>query len=53
MSDDDGLLGAKVNRPPAEVGREIFRLLRQYDELVVTTGENEWDVQITPLDDDG
>ncbi|MFB6310336.1 MAG: hypothetical protein ABEH64_04040 [Salinirussus sp.] len=36
----------KSNRPPEEVGREIFRLLRRHDEVRVVAAESEWDVEI-------
>lgn len=36
----------KSNRPPEEVGREIFRLLRHHDEVRVVSAESEWDVEI-------
>jgi hypothetical protein len=44
--DTDGELDPKTNRTPAEVGREIFRLLDRHEELRVTRGESEFDVQI-------
>ncbi len=48
MTDEDftSVLEPKTNRAPEEVGREIFRLLQQHEELRVTRGETEYDVQI-------
>ena len=48
MTDDDftSVLEPKTNRTPEEVGREIFRLLQQHEELRVTQGESAFDVQI-------
>lgn len=44
--DTDGVLDPKTNRTPAEVGREIFRLLQRHEEVQVTRGDSEFDVQI-------
>jgi hypothetical protein len=44
--DPDPELEPKTNRTPAEVGRAIFRLLDQHEELRVTRGDSEFDVQI-------
>lgn len=48
MTDEDltSVLEPKTNRTPEEVGREIFRLLQRHDELRVTQGDSEYDVQI-------
>lgn len=43
---DENLLEPKTNRSPEEVGREIFRLLEQYEELRVTQGKSKYDVKI-------
>lgn len=41
------LLAEKVNRPPEEVGREIYRLLREHGPLRVELRENGYDVRVT------
>lgn len=45
------LLAAKVNRPPEEVGREIYRLLREHGPLRVELRESGTDVSVTPADE--
>jgi hypothetical protein len=49
MSDDEftDVLEPKTNRTPEEVGREVFRLLQQHEELRVTRGETDYDVEIS------
>lgn len=49
MSDDEftNVLEPKTNRTPEEVGREVFRLLQQHDELRITRGETDYDVKIS------
>lgn len=42
----ENLLEPKVNRSPAEVGREVLRLVREHGTVCVTTGDDEWDVRI-------
>lgn len=49
--DDTNELEPKPNRTPAEVGRAVFRLLEQHEELHVTRGESAYDVRIT-VDED-
>lgn len=45
-ADFTNVLEPKTNRSPEEVGREVFRLLQQHEELRVTRGETEYDVKI-------
>lgn len=47
MTDEpQNLLEPKPNRPPAEVGREVYRLLREHGAIRVEPGESEYDVKI-------
>lgn len=47
MTDDSpNLLEPKTNRTPAEVGREVFRLVQQYGEIRITRGESEYDIKV-------
>lgn len=53
MTDDsDNVLDPKTNRTPAEVGRAVFRLVREHDAIRITQGESEWDVKIVPEDEE-
>lgn len=42
----ESVLPPKTNRTPAEVGREVFRLLRTHDSIRITQGESPYDVKI-------
>jgi len=53
MSDTENLLAEKVSRPPEEVGREVYRLLREHGPLRVELRENGYDVRITPAEASG
>lgn len=44
----ENLLEEKTSRPPEEVGREVYRLLRKHGPLRVELRENGYDVRITP-----
>lgn len=47
MTDEsENLLEPKTNRTPAEVGREVFRLVREHGSVRVTQGESEWDLEM-------
>lgn len=48
----DNLLEPKINRSPSEVGQEIFRLARKHGELHVELGESEWDIKVTPVEEE-
>ena len=50
--DSENLLEPKLNRPPAEVGREVYRLLEKYGALRVEPGESYHDVRIYPAGDE-
>ena len=50
--DPQNLLEPKLNRPPAEVGREVYRLLEKYGALRVESGDSYHDVKIYPADED-
>ena len=53
MTDDtENLLDAKTNRSPAEVGHEVFRLARRHGAIRVELGDSEWDVKISPIEDE-
>lgn len=45
------LIEEKVNRPPEEVGREIYRLLRTHGPLRVELRESGYDVRVMPADE--
>jgi hypothetical protein len=52
MTDNsENVLEPKTNRTPAEVGREVFRLVREHGAVRVTRGESEWDLEIS-VDDE-
>ncbi len=48
---DDNLLEPKVNRPPAEIGREVMRLAKKHGAVRVEPGDSEWDVAVYPAED--
>lgn len=53
MTDDtDNLLEPKTNRSPSEVGQELFRLARRHGALRVELGDSEWDIKISPIEDE-
>jgi len=53
MADDtENLLEPKLNRPPAEVGREVYRLLDEYGAIRVESGDSYHDVKIYPADEE-
>lgn len=42
----ENLLEPKSNRSPAEVGREVIRLVREHGTVCVSEADDEWDVKI-------
>ncbi len=48
----ENLLEPKTNRSPAEVGREVIRLVREHGTVCVTEADDTWDVKIFLPEDD-
>lgn len=48
----ENLLEPKKNRSPAEVGREVLRLVREHGTVCVTEADDTWDVKIFLPEDD-
>jgi len=45
------LLEPKTNRPPSEVGREIYRLLETHDKLEVELREGAYDIRVVSVEE--
>lgn len=53
MTDEhDNVLDPKTNRTPAELGREVFRLVNAHGTIRITPGDNEYDVKIAIEDEE-
>ena len=52
MTERENLLEPKTNRSPEEVGKEVFRLVREHGAVRVEPGDSEWDVKVFPADEE-